>query len=381
MKRTRLQRVVCLILSVTLLLGMVSITAAAGDLKGAESTSSTLEEMQALVGTSAYSEYMADYADYVGGSLPGSIPINVVNDLVISKSDLTGKYTSFAYVTANSEACTDSQLRTPEHWANFVEDGVDFSNTVYLPTVNSDKSVGSASWKFHVDEDQEGLYFLSIRYYNVQVDYTDGNNTDGDQSERTSVSAIQRKIKIDGKIPFDEVSSINLDKNWTYTYKSVADPVEVPAGTATGTFYDYDANDDGYFKTVTEIYPDASGKLMKTVTTYTMSQDINGNSMTPEITQYSDWNTYICHDDSGYYDGYFSFFLAEGDHTITLEAERESLVVQSIEWIPATSNEASIKSYNDVLAEYADKGYKKGIKRPSQQTCVTFSVQGSVTIP
>ena len=58
----------------------------------------------------------------------------------------------------------------------------------------------------------------------------------------------------------------------------------------------------GYFKIVTKVYDD-NGTKMKQVTTYEIKQDINGNSMTPEIVESCQWNTYICKDTTGYYDG------------------------------------------------------------------------------
>jgi len=56
MKKKLFRKVLCFILSVTTLFGAVGVTAAAGPLKGDESTSATLEEMEALVGTLSYAE-------------------------------------------------------------------------------------------------------------------------------------------------------------------------------------------------------------------------------------------------------------------------------------------------------------------------------------
>ena len=96
----------------------------------------------------------------------------------------------------------------------------------------------------------------------------------------------------------------------------------------------------------------------KTVTTYTISQDINGNSMTSEISSAASWNTYILQDSTGYHSGYFAFYLAYGSHTITLEAEREPVILKSIELIPADGQATDVPSYEDVLESYKANGYQ-----------------------
>ena len=66
MKKSLFQKVVCLILSVTLLLGALGITASAASdnesLKP-DSSAATLTEMQSLIGTSGYDEYLLKHAD------------------------------------------------------------------------------------------------------------------------------------------------------------------------------------------------------------------------------------------------------------------------------------------------------------------------------
>mgnify|MGYP003290281736 CR=1 FL=1 len=249
---TFFKKSVCLLLSVTTFLGATAFTSLAGELKGDDSTSSTLEEMQSLVAASSYADYIATFA----GSQPEGLttyPIDLIGGMVESTD---------VVITANSQACLDSREKNPGAWTKFGTES--WNNSVYLPTVSSDgKQAGSASWVFNISKEQEGLYYLRIEYFNCQIDYTDTDLSDGDSSESSSVSAIQRKLMIDGKIPFKEVSSITFDKHWIYDYD---DPESVTTEITTGeigTTVEYKTDDKGYHKIVTEIWQDGA-KLKKT---------------------------------------------------------------------------------------------------------------------
>ena len=344
MKRTLFRKVVAFILSVTLLLGALTIPAFAGELKGDESTASTLEEMQAVAGTSPYADYIKDYADYVNGDL------DVIElDVLSSIGDAT--------LVSESNECLTSRENNPGYWDNF-DWAENSSKSVYLPAINPvTKKAGSVTWNFKVTKEQQGLYYLQIEYYACQT-------------SESSVSSIERKLKIDGKIPYDEVSSITLDKHWSYSNVTVGEPVPAPADAELGTVITHDwvkkDNDKtgekaGSYKYVVETYLDENGQKMQVTTTYKISQDINGNSMAPEAVQTSEWSTYICHDTTGYYDGYFNFFISEGEHQLTLSAEREPVVIKSIKLVPATgTSSASIPSYDEYVKGLEGKENAKG---------------------
>ncbi len=341
---TFFKKAVCLLLSVTTFLGATAFTSLAGELKGSDSTSSTLEEMQSLVAASSYADYIASFA----GSQQDGLSVYTV-DLIggmVADGD--------AVITANSQACLDSREQNPDDWTKFGTDN--WNNSVYLPTVSKDgKQAGSASWSFTVSKEQEGLYYLRIEYFNCQIDYTDTELSDGDASESSSVSAIQRKLMIDGKIPFKEVSSITFDKHWIYDYDDPKSVTTVIATGEEGTTVEYRTDSEGYYKVVTKIWRDGD-QLKKTETVYTITQDINGNSMAPNAEEVSEWSTVTVSDSTGYYHGYFSFYMSEGTHTITLEAEREPMIVKSIELVPAYDS-TEIPTYDEVLEQYESAGY------------------------
>ena len=74
MEKSLFQKIVCLILSVATLFGVAVLTVSAATeldsdtelanrLKGDKSSAATLEEMQAVVGTTTYEEYASSHSD------------------------------------------------------------------------------------------------------------------------------------------------------------------------------------------------------------------------------------------------------------------------------------------------------------------------------
>ncbi len=313
MKKSMFQKVLCFILSVTTLFSIVALTVAAGDLKP-DSTAATLDEMKSVVGTNSYADYIADYE----GEKAGPSTIKIDNSTVVG-----------AEKVSESEACQNSMANDQSLWTEF-EDYDGYEDAVYL------SSTGKATWSFTVTPEQIGLYYIKITYFTCNT-------------SESSISTIERKLKIDDVIPFSEAGSLSISKYW------VTDNIttEVTDTTEADNYsVDYDTRDDGYYKTVTNI---KDGK--KTVTVYKLSQDINGNSMAPENVQHSSWNTYYCQDSTGYLHGYFNFYILNGTHTLTLEAEREPMIVSSIELVPADDAVSVIPTYESVKNSYKENGY------------------------
>ena len=331
MKRTLFQRVVCLFLSVIVILGSFAITSSAGEHKGAESTSSTLEEMKDLIGTDSYSTYFASALKSLNKELQATLGEKEINitEFVTNNGDvcLTGNLGNLKDSAGGPLVDRES---FESYWESFDDDKYGASS-VYLTTINSDDKASNATWRFTISADEVGFYNLYIEYYNCKTD-------------ESSVSAIQRKLLLDGKVPFSEVSSITFDKTWTYksntdstsdTYYKVDETIVSKADYDKASKYSvsYEQDDKSYRKIVVE-YRFEDGQYKRVKHTYTIGQDINGNSMAPLAQESSQWNTYICADKSGYNEGYFNFFLSEGTHTISLEAEREPMVIRAIRFVP-----------------------------------------------
>lgn len=330
MKRNLFRRAMCFFLSVTMLLGTLGVSVFAGNLKDGSSHTS-LEEMQSYLNASSYAAYKEKYKDSVGTGL-NRIDIDVVGALV--QGELKPGEAYVGTVTADS-ICKDEASLNPSAWKDF---GDNWENSVYLP------AKGTAEWQFTIPDGAEGLYYIMFEYYTC------------DTSD-SSISAIERKLYIDGSIPFSEASYLTFSKSWGYDY--ISDPVVSDTTEADDYRVEYELRkksdklaENGYFKIVTEI---KNGK--KTVTEYRIAQDINGNSMSPELVQKPRWSTYYCQDSTGYYNEYFAFHFQNSTHTIRLEAQREPMILKSISLIPVATSEHSLSSYDDLLAEYEKRGY------------------------
>ena len=325
MKKHLFQKVICIILSVTTLFGLCSFSAAAASSGGKSydsnrDTASSLDEMQALVGISSYDEYIKEYgtpsADIEGME---KIDVDILNPIAGSSAE----------TVLNNELCQNAMKEDPENWKNF---GDNQSTSVYLP------SQGSTTWNFYVPDGAAGYYYIKINYFSCIT-------------KESSISSIERKLFIDGAAPFNEARNITLSKLWEYTNISTSEPekTDEPDGTVT----EYKRLKDTYCKVVTVVKDG-----YKTVTTYQLTQDINGNSMSPGIEQAPAWNTYYCQDTTGYYHGYFHFYLSNGNHQITFAAEREPVIISGIELIPYDPEMNAIPSYESVKAMYEKNGYK-----------------------
>ena len=318
MKNKWLEKVICLLLSVTLLATGFGFTVSADSLKYDPDeenpyVGTTLEEMQSLVGTLTYEEYINGY-----------LKDGVTFDKELQTKKVTNILNCVGGVpVSESEYCINSMKENPSAWAAF---GDNMYNSVYLG------ATGSVSWDITFSEAEAGFYNIIIEYYDCVT-------------SESSISSIERKLKIDTKVPFDEVSSINLVKNWVYNNVEVITE-DVP-GQPDSYDVSYYNSKDGYYKIVTSV---VDGK--KTVTRYTLTKDINGNSMSPTAVTDSRWNTYVVQDSTGYYTESFAFYMASGTRTITIEAEREPMIIKSITLVPASASGTELPSYNEYLEQH-----------------------------
>ncbi|MBR4770783.1 MAG: hypothetical protein IK090_07650, partial [Clostridia bacterium] len=151
---------------------------------------------------------------------------------------------------------------------------------------------------FTVNVPASGLYYIAIDYLTV-------NGT---------VNNIERKFYISNSVPFKEASSLRFSKNWNYRYET---------------------DDEGNNK---------------------FTRDLNGNDIQPELVQANRWGTYVCNDSVGYTNGFFVFFLAEGNNVLTFEAEREPVIFGGIELYAATADSPfrsiTMQQYLEKVAQY-----------------------------
>ncbi len=344
MKKALFQRAMCLLLTVATLVTGLGFTASAGKLKDPEGNKgiyTTLEEMQALVSTSDYASYIDDYAhllstqsgleewkieDIRACMMPNSSGI-FMSEKGIKEEELE-KYREKFEDYGLAEVLKDPNFDASE-WAD---------KSIYLP------AEGETSWEFTVTADQEGLYYFKWDYFTCQTG-------------ETSISSIERALKINGKVPFDQARSLNFSKIWTHwvveedgngNKSIVTEAYSDPNASFTDVDYVHTKGEGGSYKKIVTTVKDG----VKTTTTYTMLQDINGNSLSPEVGQKPQWSEYYCEDSSGYEQEWFLFYVSEGDYRITLEAEREPMIIGGLTLIPYSNTEKEIVSFDEYLAAH-----------------------------
>ena len=368
MKKTVFQRIVCLLLAVTVLSSVFVTNAFAFDelvadpAHGSEAGGHrpSLDEMKTYLDASSYAAYLEEYRDS-NGDLPapsidaikaagyedGVYHIDVVKDLHSYTDDNEISEKSYGIVVKDSQICEEAIKGDDEgFWDKFGE-GME-TKSVYL----SSESV--AMWDIDVPTD--GMYYIRITYYSCQT-------------AESSISSIERQLLINAALPFTEAGSLKLNKTWKYDYVkeyTEADGLAVTPEDVEGVSTDYQrlkAGDtykgisitaDGYYKFVITV----KGNV-KTAKVYQISGDINDNSMTPHMVQDPQWTTYYCQDTTGFYNEYFNFYFQKGANSLTLKAQREPMIISAIDLVPIGSS-ADIPTYNEYYEQNGLKDYAAG---------------------
>lgn len=186
------------------------------------------------------------------------------------------------YLAAHSGVAVDTSITIgAEAVVRYEEDG-----TLKEPTLMSDYEGASGESVYTGEQDlveyevtitEGGYYTLSIEYYPVE----------GKASE------IQRSIFIDGELPYEELSLIELNRVW------VTD--------------------------VTETYTDANGIEVKAWET-----DNQGFQVKPEAVESPEWVSTYLYDSNGYITEPLKLYLEPGTHTITLMSLKEPMLIHSL---------------------------------------------------
>ncbi len=184
----------------------------------------------------------------------------------------------------------------------------------------------------------------------------------------TKNSAIEKKIRIDGVIPFKEARSVELQRSWVDRYVET-EVQEVDGVQQEVTVLDMLSSSKDYYSTV--------GKDDRY-----FQKDGNGNEKKPEKVLYSEWQETMVYDSTGYASEPLQFFLEKGKHTITLDAIREPAAISYIalksykapvsyeEYLKqhASASDVSADAAVKVQAEYSTKTSHKTIYQTSDRT-------------
>lgn len=84
-----------------------------------------------------------------------------------------------------------------------------------------------------------------------------------------------------------------------------------------------------------------------------VKQDLYGNDIRPLQTEEPQWTTALCRDAAGYVTEPLTVYLESGENTITLEAQREPMLLRSLTIAPPEE----LLSYETVKAGYVSAGY------------------------
>lgn len=161
---------------------------------------------------------------------------------------------------------------------------------------------GEVTWEFDVKK--AGLYTVTVEYAATTKEGRDGEETSG-------ANNIERVLYINGNVPFAETRTLSMKKTWTFNYTETED-----------------------------------GEIR-------FDKDSGGSELRPEAVFVGKWESVTFSDLATYYTDPFTYYFKEGTNTITLQGIREDMYIRSI----TLGAPETLPTYEDVRAEYAEKGY------------------------
>jgi ABC-type glycerol-3-phosphate transport system substrate-binding protein len=207
---------------------------------------------------------------------------------IASLASAGNRYEEYAAKYENEPHPSVSQIVEGESFAAI--DGMNASKLedyegAETPVVATDDS-GAIHWDVDVPED--GLYHIGLRYFPVE-----GNT-----------SPIERELRIDGEVPFEEASRLVFSRVWR--------------------------------NELTEL-----------------EQDAKQNDLRPRQVESPQWQERILRDAEGYYQEPFSFYLSKGQHRISLVSLREPMIIDYLKLY----QQEEIPPYEKVAQSYEEQGY------------------------
>ena len=248
-KRTQLKKKFCVFLACVMLLSFIPVYSIPVSAASADAERSRIEEVREILDSIAYSEYLTVHEASPLGT--GEIPVSLTNDAGISAAQHEG------------------------------------ANAVLLP------EEGTVTFSFNVP--REGMYNLLLTYMQFE-----GKN-----------SAIERLIRINGKVPFKEARYVIMTKIYQYNWD------------------EYDENGNPAF-----------------------IRDIRNNELRPGIIEAPEWRTVLAEDSSGFVEEPLMFYLQAGENTISFEPVREQVYISEIKF----TQPSTLLSYEQYLAANSGRG-------------------------
>ena len=326
MKRTKIQRLIALILALTFIMGgVISVAAADATDKDASSvTDSSIADIQEQLSAISYEEYSTKYADVPGASS------EIIIDATKYDKELTTAQVSLETYEGVEALCTPG--------------------------------IGTTAWKVNVPATAK--YSILIEYYPVEG----------------KTASIERVFRLNGEIPFAEARYLTIAKIYANTYPNgeillkngeSADSY-LSAAAAAGITATTETRENGTYVvyTMPEYWTSENSAVVDENLVRFFTHDIEGNELRQAMEQTPVWSLYDVKDANGFYTEDFEFVLQEGENVLSFEAKNESMAIKEIRLVP----HESLGSYEDYLAQYA--GAAKGtdyIKIEAESTANTSS--------
>ena len=234
-------------------------------------------------------------------------------------------------------------------WENYASDMYEETKTTGVLSAAN----GTVTWTIDIPEYYAGNYTIEIKYAQVSSEkYAELSSkcavcgsiscTDKDHNsvadklglKKITNNAIERIFCLNNEIPFSEARALVLSKLFTYDY------------------------------TV-----DSNGNLSFA----NKKEDGSGDDIRPSVVQKLNWVTYSISDYNGYRLDPFEFYLKPGQNTISIQGEREDMVIESITLRPLqkTISYTEYLSLNDGERVDADLGIIEA-EAPTYVSAVTM---------
>ena len=155
--------------------------------------------------------------------------------------------------------------------------------------------------EYEVSVKEAGWYYLSVDYLPVEG----------------SSASIQRSFFIDGELPYQEAADIEFDRTYVCEIQDTYDK-------------------DGVSLRAWEV-------------------DNQGNDLKPSLLEKPEWTESYLFDSEGYVTSELGFYLEAGEHTITMVALREPMLLRQLK----LTHPEKIPSYADKLAQWQADGAKE----------------------
>ena len=334
MRKTKLQRAICLLLALLLLVSGATLAVGAenvatSDVLNPSVTDKTIADYREELESISYGEYSKDFKGY--NKATETVIIDAIADLDKSQTTL--------------------EFLTDEEWARLVADKSLASSLVGIYETEYDGvkalyTPGDGEVTFTAKNVTEGLYAIRIYYWPVE-----GKS-----------ASIERELYINGSASFKEARSLTLPKVWdnayeTYTYvlpKNANAQELISRAKALGLTAKMSDDSSAILVDFPDVWtPEAAAFLMDELGARFFVTDKDNNEIRPAAVQTPEWCVYEMIDSQGYYTDCFEFILtpdADGNVSVTLKGMNEPMAISKIELFP----KKDILTYDEYIAQYKD---------------------------